>query len=79
MTTISVQEMERDPLGLIRRVEAGETVIVTREERAVAEIKPVSAPTNEPRPFGLCAGEFTVPANFDQPLPESVLEEFEKA
>ena len=29
------------------------------------------------RPFGLCAGEFTVPDNFDEPLPGHVIEEFE--
>ena len=29
------------------------------------------------RPFGLCAGEFTVPDDFDDPLPEHVLEDFE--
>ena len=29
------------------------------------------------RPFGLCAGEFTVPDDFDDPLPEQVLREFE--
>lgn len=30
-----------------------------------------------PRPFGLCAGEFTVPDDFDYPLPEETLKEFE--
>lgn len=29
------------------------------------------------RPFGLCAGEFTVPDDFDDPLPEHVIKEFE--
>jgi hypothetical protein len=30
-------------------------------------------PHNEPlRPFGLCAGEFTVPDDFDDPLPPPV-------
>ena len=29
------------------------------------------------RPFGLCAGEFTVPDDFDSPLPDYVLEDFE--
>jgi hypothetical protein len=29
------------------------------------------------RPFGLCAGEFTVPADFDDPLPEDILRDFE--
>jgi len=29
------------------------------------------------RPFGLCAGEFIVPDDFDAPLPETILQEFE--
>ncbi|MGK7961428.1 prevent-host-death protein [Crocosphaera sp.] len=29
------------------------------------------------RPFGLCAGEFTVPDDFDDPLPEDILNAFE--
>ena len=29
------------------------------------------------RPFGLCAGEFVVPDDFDDPLPDHVIEEFE--
>jgi antitoxin (DNA-binding transcriptional repressor) of toxin-antitoxin stability system len=77
MTTISVQEIQRDPLGYLRRVEAGETFLVLRDERPVAEIKPVPARASQPRPFGLCAGEFTVPADFDRPLPESILKDFE--
>ncbi len=51
-----------------------------------AEITPVSnaalagtSTTNghHDRPFGLCAGEFTVPANFAAPLPDATLREFE--
>jgi hypothetical protein len=29
------------------------------------------------RPYALCAGEFTVPQNFDEPLPEEILKDFE--
>jgi hypothetical protein len=29
------------------------------------------------RPFGLCAGEFVVPEDFDAPLPEEILQAFE--
>ncbi len=29
------------------------------------------------RPFGLCAGEFRVPDDFDAPLPEEILSAFE--
>ncbi len=77
MSTISIQEIQRDPLAFLNRVEAGEAFLVVRDDRPVAEVKPVPAPGFQPRPFGLCAGQFRVPADFDQPLPESILEEFE--
>lgn len=32
--------------------------------------------SNKPRPYGLCAGEFVVPQDFDAPLPEDTA--FEK-
>jgi hypothetical protein len=41
----------------------------------------VSLPDEEaldsPRPFGLCKGEFCVPDDFDAPLPENIIKEFE--
>jgi antitoxin (DNA-binding transcriptional repressor) of toxin-antitoxin stability system len=70
MTTISIHEIQRDPLGCLRRVEAGETLVVVRGERPIAEIKPVPSPTCQPRPFGLCAGQFAAPDDFDRPLPD---------
>jgi antitoxin (DNA-binding transcriptional repressor) of toxin-antitoxin stability system len=77
MSTISVQDIERDPLAFLRRVEAGESFLVVRGERPLAEVRPLPGPTSEPRPFGLCAGQFTVPDDFDRPLPEEILQEFE--
>jgi len=77
MSNISVQEIQHDPLGFLRRVEAGETFRIVRDERPLAEIRPIPAPIIQPRPFGLCVGEFTVPADFDQPLPDEILREFE--
>lgn len=77
METISIYDIQRDPLGYLRRVENGETLVVFRDDRPVAEIKPVSPLAPQPRPFGLCAGEFTVPEDFDQPLPEDIIREFE--
>jgi antitoxin (DNA-binding transcriptional repressor) of toxin-antitoxin stability system len=77
MSTISIQEIQRDPVAFLDRVEAGEAFLVLRDDRPVAEVKPVPQANRQLRPFGLCAGEFTVPADFDQPLPESILKEFE--
>jgi antitoxin (DNA-binding transcriptional repressor) of toxin-antitoxin stability system len=79
MSTISVQDIERDLLAFLRRIEAGESFLVVRGEHPLAEVRPVIAPANELRPFGLCAGQFTVPADFDRALPEDVLKDFEGA
>lgn len=32
----------------------------------------------EPRPWGLCAGKFTVPPDFNDSLPEDILQDFEE-
>jgi antitoxin (DNA-binding transcriptional repressor) of toxin-antitoxin stability system len=77
MVRATVEDITRDPAGYLRRVEAGETVLVTHADRAVAEIKPIFSGDHSMRPFGLCAGDFTVPDDFNSPLPNDVLDEFE--
>jgi antitoxin (DNA-binding transcriptional repressor) of toxin-antitoxin stability system len=74
---VSVEDIERDLAAYLQRVEAGETVIIVRAGQLVAEMKPVALGTKPLRPFGLCAGEFTVPQDFDAPLPEDILNAFE--
>ena len=81
MVRISLDEMSRDPGKYIREVEGGETVVVTRADRAVAEIRPVApdeqARNGKRRPAGLAAGAFRVPDDFDAPLPPDILDAFE--
>jgi hypothetical protein len=38
-----------------------------------------SPPVSGPRPIGLAKGQFTVPDDFNAPLPDAVLEAFEGA
>ena len=73
---VTVDDLQRDPLQYLRRVEAGETIVIIRQDKEIAEIKPITK-NNQLRPFGLCAGEFTVPNDFDDPLPEDMLRAFE--
>ena len=79
MSTITDKDLQRDPLGILRRVELGEALLVLRDEQPVAEIKPACATARRPRPYGLCAGQFTVPDGFDEALPEDILRSFEVA
>ena len=77
MSNISLQELAHDAAALLDRVEAVDHIVVFRGGRAVAELRPVAQPPVASRPFGLAAGIFTVPDDFDSPLPPDVLQGFE--
>jgi prevent-host-death family protein len=82
MIEISVDEIKRDLPTYLHRVEAGETLVILKAGEPVAEIKPISSNSiasapKKLRPFGLCAGEFIVPDDFNEPLPETIIAEFE--
>lgn len=76
MLNVSIDEIQRDPLKYLRQVEEGKTLIVVRCDRPIAELRPIPQ-TKLLRPLGLCEGEFTVPDDFDAPLPEDILSQFE--
>lgn len=77
MTQVSIDDIQRDVSTYLQRVEAGETLVILRAGTPIAEIKPVVPRVETLRPFGLCAGEFTVPDDFDAPLPADILSAFE--
>ncbi|MBK9265844.1 MAG: DUF2281 domain-containing protein [Polyangiaceae bacterium] len=54
-----------------------EFVEFLRAKAVGGPITRLAVPTNEPRPYGLAAGEFTTPADFDEPLPSEILDAFE--
>lgn len=76
MLNVTVDEIQRDPLKYLRQVEAGKTLIIVRSDQPIAELRPIIG-SKQLRPFGLCAGEFTVPDDFDAPLAEDLLSAFE--
>ncbi len=101
MLNVTVDEIQSNPLKYIRQVEAGETLVIVENDKAIAELKPITSnklwrlahaqaaqqmmeielppitSSKQLRPYGLCAGEFTVPDDFDAPLPEDLLSAFE--
>jgi len=77
MVWVSVEEIQRDLSTYLQRVEAGETLVIVQAGKPVAEVKPIVSHAKALRPFGLCAGEFTVPDDFDAPLPGDLLKTFE--
>jgi len=74
---ISEEEIKQNLPVYLHRVAAGETFIITKAGKPMAEIKPATPAFSLLRPVGLCTGEFIVPDNFDDPLPENIIKEFE--
>ena len=77
MISVTSNEIEKNFSGYLGRVAAGESLLITQGGAPVAELKPITSSLVGPRPSGLCAGEFQVPDDFDAPLPDEILSEFE--
>jgi prevent-host-death family protein len=77
MIQINTYEAKKNFSELLKKVAKGERVIIASHNKPVAELIPTSIKKNKKRPFGLCTGEFKIPKSFFDPLPESILNEFE--
>lgn len=71
---VGVHEAKTHLSRLLRRVAAGEEIVIARGGQPVAKLVPVGS---RRRSFGRDRGSFEVPENFDDPLPENVLRDFE--
>ena len=72
---VGVHEAKTHLSKLLRRVAMGEEITIRNGGRVVARLVPPAHPS--PRIFGHDRGRFTVPDDFDAPLPEQVLADFE--
>lgn len=77
MTQISAQEIEKDPQAFLKRLKSGESMIVVQDEQPLAEVHPCPPKESKLRPYGLAAGQIKIADDFDDPLPEEILREFE--
>lgn len=77
MITVNIADAKSRLAEYLRRVEEGETVTIARRNQPIAELRPLKQPLRKRRPVGLCAGDFEVPNDFDEPLPAFVLDGFE--
>jgi prevent-host-death family protein len=73
---VNVHQAKTHLSRLLDQALAGEEVIIMRAGRPLVRLAPVeSAPMR--RRLGTAKGDFVVPEDFDDPLPEEILAEFE--
>lgn len=81
MKTVSIRDAKNRLTELARTVEAGETVVVTRNGRPVLDLVPhkphrglrLDALADFKRQNGIKRVVTSMPTDFDEPLPEDVL------
>jgi prevent-host-death family protein len=75
MTEVGVHEAKTHLSRLLRRVALGEEIVIAKGGRPVARLVPISTP--ERRELGRDRGRVRISEDFDAPLPESILADFE--
>ena len=76
MLKVTIEEIQNDPLKYLRQAESGETFVIVQADEPIAELRPIASKSKSLRPAGLCASEFVVPDDFDDPLPEDIFKTF---
>ena len=75
-TVVNVHEAKTHLSRILDEVAAGTEVIIAKAGKPVARIVPLESHAR-PKKFGLLRGKFDVPDDFNAPLPEAALAEFE--
>jgi len=76
MKSVNTHEAKTQLSRLLRRVAAGEEITIANRGVPVARLVPVP-PGKTKRVLGIFRGQFSVPDDFDAPLPEELLDLFE--
>ena len=61
---------------LVERAAKGEEIIISKSGKPVARLMPLATPARRRLP-GLLKGRIKIAADFDAPLPEEILRQFE--
>lgn len=76
VTKLNVHEAKTHLSRYLEQVAAGETILLCRRNQVIAEIRPVRTERKKPRPAGLAKGQFSIPPEFFDPLPDEILSYF---
>jgi prevent-host-death family protein len=77
MTVVTIHKAKTELSRLIKRVEAGEEIVIARGDKPVARLTPAGPPPMKKRKPGAWKGKFTLPDSFFDPLPEEELAAWE--
>lgn len=77
MIRLNIHEAKTHLSSYLARLEAGETIVLCRRNKPLAEIRGLKQARTEPRPMGLAKGKVHIDDAFFEPLPDAILDAFE--
>ena len=76
MDTVNLYDAKTNLSNLVERAARGEEIVIAKAGRPLARLVPLARRTT-PRPLGLFANQVTIGDNFDDPLPDEIVDAFE--
>ncbi len=77
METVNIHQAKTNLSRLLSRVELGEEIVISNRGIPIAKIVPFRTSLDRRSSLGRDRGIFTVPDDFNAPLPEDILTAFE--
>ena len=77
MISINIHEAKTQLSKYLAQLKPGERILICKRNVPIAELRALPRSNLKPRPIGRAKGSLKVPKSFFEPLPESVLREFE--
>ena len=76
MRTVNIHAAKTQLSRLVDDAAKGEEIIIAKAGKPVARLMPLAAPRPKRR-LGVLTGKLRVSDDFDEPLPDEILDEFE--
>ncbi|MBI3682702.1 MAG: type II toxin-antitoxin system Phd/YefM family antitoxin [Acidobacteria bacterium] len=76
MIRLNIHQAKTHLSKYLPRLAKGETIILCKRNVPIAEIRPIQQPKPVKRVIGSARGQFTIPPEFFEPLPDEILEAF---
>jgi prevent-host-death family protein len=77
ITIINIHEVKTHLSRILEEVAAGKEVIIAKAGKPMARLVPMQEKATKKK-LGLLKGKIKIPADFNKPLPEAVIQLFER-
>lgn len=77
MTTVNIHAAKTHLSRLVEQAAAGEEIIIAKAGKPIAKLVPLTAEGKQKRKLGTLAGKIIIHDDFDDPLPDDLLDAFE--